>query len=232
MITGGVNDAEATFTSVTARRFASPSCRQLKALSSRFSAAGCPASEGIWLSGERVITRVDSFNQQVHQVLTDAPPMPPGFIAVFCQNGSFLFSGTSSGRTMVRLDRKTGRRRDATRAPTQARNGWRPSGRLLDKPVSPSKDARNFVQTMGSTSRRRSAKVTSTKAIAPIKSLMTSRLELRSSGKAVTGPASRSREPDRKTRIDRSSTPIVSSPTGCFQASQHPIETERPPTNV
>jgi hypothetical protein len=31
-------------------------------LSSRFSVAGCPAPEGIWLSGERVITRVDSFH--------------------------------------------------------------------------------------------------------------------------------------------------------------------------
>jgi hypothetical protein len=61
VIAGGVNDAETAFTSVAARRFASPSCRQLKALSSRFSDAGCPASEGIRLSGERVITRVDSF---------------------------------------------------------------------------------------------------------------------------------------------------------------------------
>jgi hypothetical protein len=32
---------------------------------------------------------------------------------------------------MERLDRGTGQRRDATRAPTQARSGWRPSGRLL-----------------------------------------------------------------------------------------------------
>src|ERR1700678_2617660 len=61
MIAGGVNDAETAFTSVAARRFASPSCRQLKALSSRFSDAGCPAPKGIRLSGERVITRVDSF---------------------------------------------------------------------------------------------------------------------------------------------------------------------------
>src|SRR5690348_1846377 len=60
VIAGGVNDAETTFTSVAARRFASPSCRQLKALSSRFSIADCSAAEGIRLSGERVITRVDS----------------------------------------------------------------------------------------------------------------------------------------------------------------------------
>jgi hypothetical protein len=43
---GSANDAETTFTSVAARGFASPSCRQLKALSSRFSDAGCPATEG------------------------------------------------------------------------------------------------------------------------------------------------------------------------------------------
>jgi len=32
---------------------------------------------------------------------------------------------------MGELDRRIGQRRDATRAPIQARNGWRPSGRLL-----------------------------------------------------------------------------------------------------
>jgi putative transposase len=42
--------------------------------------------------------------------------------------------------------------RDATRAPIQARNGWRPHGRLLGQPAAPSKDCRFFVQTMGSTS--------------------------------------------------------------------------------
>ena len=36
--------------------------------------------------------------------------------------------------------------------PIQARNGWRPHGRRLGQPATPSKDARNFVQTMGSTS--------------------------------------------------------------------------------
>src|SRR6516165_3483821 len=35
---------------------------------------------------------------------------------------------------MEELDRRIGQRRDATRAPTQARSGWRPSGRLLDSP--------------------------------------------------------------------------------------------------
>jgi hypothetical protein len=35
---------------------------------------------------------------------------------------------------MVRLDRRIGQRRDATRAPIQARSGWRPPGRLLVSP--------------------------------------------------------------------------------------------------
>ena len=34
----------------------------------------------------------------------------------------------------------------------QVRNGWRPHGRLLGQPATPSKDCRFFVQTMGSTS--------------------------------------------------------------------------------
>src|SRR5580704_16847313 len=50
------------FTSVAARQFASPPCQQLRALSSRFSGSGCPEAEGTRLSGERVITRADSFH--------------------------------------------------------------------------------------------------------------------------------------------------------------------------
>jgi len=37
-------------------------------------------------------------------------------------------------RTIEELDRRIGQRRDATRAPTQARSGWRPSNRFLDSP--------------------------------------------------------------------------------------------------
>jgi transposase len=44
------------------------------------------------------------------------------------------FAAIRQCRTMERLDRRIGQRRDATRAPTQARSGWRPSGRLLDSP--------------------------------------------------------------------------------------------------
>src|SRR6266478_2548801 len=62
VIAGGYDDAETAFTSVAARKFASPSCQQLRALSSRFSGSGCPEAEGTRLSGERVITRADSFH--------------------------------------------------------------------------------------------------------------------------------------------------------------------------
>jgi len=64
----------------------------------------------------------------------------------------FFFPGSSTCRTMERLDRRVRQRRDATRAPNQARNGWRPQGRLRGQPASPSKYRQNFVQTMGSTS--------------------------------------------------------------------------------
>src|SRR5438046_2594379 len=62
VIAGGYDDAVTAFTSVAARKFASPSCQQVRALSSRFSGSGCPEAEGTRLSGERVITRADSFH--------------------------------------------------------------------------------------------------------------------------------------------------------------------------
>src|SRR5881296_1674599 len=70
MIAGGYDDAVTAFTSVAARKFASPSCQQLRALSSRFSGSGCPEAEGTRLSGERVITRADSF----HSASTSTSP--------------------------------------------------------------------------------------------------------------------------------------------------------------
>src|ERR1700722_17548405 len=47
----------------------------------------------------------------------------------------FRFSDLRTCRKIERLDRRIGQRRDATRAPTQARNGWRSSGRLLVTPL-------------------------------------------------------------------------------------------------
>ena len=62
-------------------------------------------------------------------------PQTPRDLALFLPEWMILFFADSrSCRTMERLDRRIGQRRDATRAPTQARNGWRPSGRLLVTP--------------------------------------------------------------------------------------------------
>jgi hypothetical protein len=81
------------------------------------------------------------------------PPNPRDLALLFSRmDDAFCFTGNSTCRTIEMLDRRIGQRRDATRAPIQARNGWRPHGRLLGQPATPSKDRRNFVQTMGSTS--------------------------------------------------------------------------------
>jgi hypothetical protein len=86
-------------------------------------------------------------------ILLGALPPNPRDLALFSSRmDGFFFPGSGTCRTMERLDRRVGQRRDATRAPNQARNGWRPHGRLRGQPASPSKDRQNFVQTMGSTS--------------------------------------------------------------------------------
>jgi hypothetical protein len=65
-----------------------------------------------------------------------AAPQTPRDLALFFSRMDILgFSDLRSSRIMERLDRRTGQRRDATRAPIQARNGWRPSGRLLVSPL-------------------------------------------------------------------------------------------------
>jgi hypothetical protein len=77
------------------------------------------------------------------------PPNPRDLPLLFSRMDAFPFTGNCTRHTMVMLDRRIGQRRDATRAPIQARNGWRPHGRLLGQPAAPSKDCLNFVQTMG-----------------------------------------------------------------------------------
>src|SRR6185295_4164958 len=62
-------------------------------------------------------------------------PQTPRDLALFRPEWMILFFADSrSWLTIGGLDRRVGQRRDATRAPTQARNGWRPSGRLLVTP--------------------------------------------------------------------------------------------------
>jgi hypothetical protein len=62
VIAGGFDNAVTAFTSVEARKFASPCFRQARALWSRFSASSCSGVEGTKLSKERVITRADPFH--------------------------------------------------------------------------------------------------------------------------------------------------------------------------
>jgi len=86
-------------------------------------------------------------------MMGDAVPQTPWDLSLsFSRMDVFLFTANGTCRTIEMLDRNIGQRRDATRAPIQARNGWRPYGRRLGQPATPSKDGRNFVQTMGSTS--------------------------------------------------------------------------------
>src|SRR6516165_9722737 len=63
-------------------------------------------------------------------------PQTPRDLALFRPEWMILFFANSrSCFTIGGLDRRIGQRRDATRAPSQARNGWRPSGRLLVSPL-------------------------------------------------------------------------------------------------
>src|SRR5262249_60335851 len=91
--------------------------------------------------------------EKVIAIMGGFAPHAPQDLSLFSSRvDGFALEVLSDCRTMERLDRRIGQRRDATRAPTQARSGWRPSGRLLISPAPPSMDGRNFVQTMGSTS--------------------------------------------------------------------------------
>jgi len=63
------------------------------------------------------------------------PPHTPQDLSLFSSRVDGLASLVILDcRTMPGLDWRIGQRRDATRAPIQARSGWRPSGRLLDSP--------------------------------------------------------------------------------------------------
>src|SRR5579864_3937646 len=93
-----------------------------------------------------------SHKEEVTFLMGALPPNPRDLAQFSARMDAFLFTENSTCRTIEMLDRRVGQRRDATRAPIQARNGWRPHGRRLGQPAAPSKDCRNFVQTMGSTS--------------------------------------------------------------------------------
>jgi hypothetical protein len=101
-------------------------------------------------AGRSVPTSIQK--EEVVVMMGALPPNPRDLSLLFSRMDGFFFTAHGTCRTIEMLDRKTGLRRDATRAPIQARNGWRPSGRRLGQPSAPSKDCRVFVQTMGPTS--------------------------------------------------------------------------------
>jgi hypothetical protein len=60
-------------------------------------------------------------------------PQAPQDLSLFLPEWMvFVLAVVRGCRTMEKLDRRIGQRRDATRAPSQARSGWRSSGRLLE----------------------------------------------------------------------------------------------------
>ena len=59
------------------------------------------------------------------------PPNPRDLPQFFTRMDDFALAVTAVCRTMEKLDRRIGQRRDATRAPIQVRNGWRFHDRLL-----------------------------------------------------------------------------------------------------
>src|SRR6266568_7193290 len=69
-----------------------------------------------------------------------APQTPRDLELFFSRMDAFLFTRNGTCRTIEMLDRRIGPRRDATPAPIQARNGWRPPGRLLITPSHHLKD--------------------------------------------------------------------------------------------
>src|ERR1700678_2279641 len=99
---------------------------------------------------------VQTQKEKVIFLMGDAVPQPPWDLShSFSRMDVFCFTAHGTCRTIERLDRRVGQGGDPPRAPIQVRNGWRPHGRSLGQPATPSKDARNFVQTMGSTSETR-----------------------------------------------------------------------------
>src|SRR5438105_5878627 len=75
-------------------------------------------------------------NKEKSVVMMGGPaPQTPRDLALFRPEWMiFFFADWRSYFIIEKLDRRIGQRRGATRAPTQARNGWRPLGRLLVSP--------------------------------------------------------------------------------------------------
>src|SRR5579884_994289 len=80
-------------------------------------------------------SRTDSKGREHHSEGGRGPP-PPWDLALFLSRvDAFRFTRFGACRTIDLLDSTIGLSRDGTRAPIQARSGWRPSGRLLVSPL-------------------------------------------------------------------------------------------------
>ena len=74
--------------------------------------------------------------EKVVVIMGGSAPQAPRDLSLFSSGvDDFPLVVSSDCRTMERLDRRIGPRRDATRAPIQARSGRRPAGRLLVNPL-------------------------------------------------------------------------------------------------
>src|SRR6266446_1599085 len=111
------------------------------------------ATPGAGLSDAGGLVPAQIQKEKVTSMMGAPPPNPRDLPLLFSRMDAFRFTRNGTCRTIEMLARRIGQRRDATRAPRQVRNGWRPHGRLLGQPATPSKNGRNFVQTMGSTSK-------------------------------------------------------------------------------
>ena len=83
-------------------------------------------------------------------MMGDAVPQTPWDLSLFRPECMiFFFASWQSCCILGELDRRIGQRRDATRAPSQARNVWRPSGRLLVTPPHHLSDGQNLSNLWG-----------------------------------------------------------------------------------
>src|ERR1700694_4427214 len=90
-----------------------------------------PAStSGAGLSDAGRLVPAQIQKEKVILMMGALPPTPRDLALLFSRMDAFLFTENSTCRTIEMLDRRIGQRRDATRAPIQARNGWRACGRL------------------------------------------------------------------------------------------------------
>src|SRR5579863_2312222 len=111
------------------------------------------AAPGPRLSDAGGSVPVQDKKEEVTFLMGAPPPTPWDLPLLFSRMDAFRFTRIGPCRTIDLLARRIGQRRDATRAPMQVRNGWRPHGRLLgQQPAALSKNGRFFVQPTRTTS--------------------------------------------------------------------------------